>query len=61
MLSVSEGGKQGGSSMTDTLPPHEEHERRFLVDDLTILEGATYQDIKQGCLAPAHEGNCHVS
>lgn len=50
MLSVSEGGKQGGSSMTDTLPPQEEHERRFLVDDLTILEGAIYQDIKQAYL-----------
>ena len=45
------GGSRGGSTMTDTLPPHEEHERRFLVDDLTIIEGAIYQDIKQGCLA----------
>lgn len=49
-LSVSEGGSRGGSSMTDTLPPHEEHERRFLVDDLTILEGATHQEIKQAYL-----------
>ena len=49
-LSVSEGGSRGDSSMTDTLPPHEEHERRFLVDDLTILEGATHQEIKQAYL-----------
>jgi len=49
-LSVSEGGNRGDSSMTDTLPPHEEHERRFLVDDLTILEGATHQEIKQAYL-----------
>lgn len=39
------------SSMTsDSLPAHEEHERRFLVDDLTIIEGAIYQDIKQAYL-----------
>lgn len=39
------------SSMTsDSLPAHEEHERRFLVDDLTILEGATHQEIKQAYL-----------
>lgn len=39
------------SSMTgDSLPAHEEHERRFLVDDLSILEGAPYQEIEQAYL-----------
>lgn len=29
-LSVSEGGSRGGSSMTDTLPPHEERTIKIL-------------------------------
>lgn len=34
----------------DSLPAHEEHERRFLVDDLSILEDAPYQEIEQAYL-----------
>lgn len=37
--------------MSDQLTPHEEHERRFLVDDLSVLDGASYfSEIEQAYL-----------
>lgn len=43
---------------SDNLPEHEEHERRFLVDDLSVLEGTPHQEIKRAC--PWAEGGYAV-